>query len=108
MSLPPASPVRLALDELLRWHPTWDLALLDWQLIDAHSIDPEDTWQGRQHLGPWVLVEIGQPSETFDQTPAWATLSYAIFKRTGAIHDIGHDGAVGDDPIWSPASVARR
>jgi hypothetical protein len=27
---------------------------------------------------------------------------YAIWKKTGAVHTIGADGAVSDDPVWLP------
>lgn len=92
----PSSPVRAALDELLRWHPGFDLVAIDWQLVKLGDY--------REHGGPWVLVELGQQSETFDQYPAWAVVAYAIWKRTGAIHD--YDGsAVSDDPIWAPETV---
>jgi hypothetical protein len=50
---------------------------------------------------------LGQPSATFDETPAWAIWKFAIFKATGALHSVGdvhsrYPGAVSDDPLWTP------
>jgi len=97
--------VRLALDELLRLYPMFDLASVDWQLpvpIVLYSEGvPARPWEGGI-VGPWVLVKLGQPSATFDEAPAWATWEFAIWKVTGALYRVGADGAVPDDPIWTP------
>jgi hypothetical protein len=39
--------------------------------------------------------------QSFDEVPAWAIWTFAIFKRTGALHTVT-DGAASDDPIWTP------
>lgn len=84
---------RQGLDLLLFMHKHLDLVSIDWQVpSNVHDFG-----------GPWLLVELGQPSDDFDeQRPAWAIWRYAIWKTTGAVHRIGHDGAVDDDPIAEP------
>ena len=96
MSFEP-SIVRRALDELLRQYPHLDLLRVEWQ-IDP----PRGAWDKRSASrwdGPWVLVDLGQPSEHVDVEPAWALWRFAIWRATGAVHAIGVDGAVSDDPI---------
>jgi hypothetical protein len=85
--------VRQALDELLKRYPMFDLVGIDWQVA------PE-VYESH-YAGAWVLVKLGQPSESFDEGPAWAIWTFAIFKRTGALHTVT-DGAASDDPIWTP------
>lgn len=95
------SKIRPALNELLRRYPGFDLVSIDWQIGDPLGrLRPPVT----EHTGTWVLVRLGQPSENFDETPAWALWGFAIFKATGALHTWGQDapGAVSDDPIWTP------
>ena len=75
------SPARRGLDELLRSAPH----------LDVLSVTQSDVW---------TLVVLGQRSE--DESEAWARHNYAIFKRTGAVHGLGHDGAVTDDPVLLP------
>lgn len=70
---------RRALDSLLAIFPWFDVLDIDWQ------------------HGPWLLVTLGQRSD--DDAHAWATHKYAIWKRTGAVHLVGPDGAVIDPPI---------
>lgn len=77
---------RRALELLLAAYPAFDLLAVDWQL-------PDDVGDG----GPWLLVELGQRSH--DGLETWARHSFAIWKATGAIHGVGHDGAVTDDPL---------
>lgn len=91
------SRVRQALDALLDRYPGFDVVSIDWQL-DSTAWVPAVSAPKPIHGGPWVLVEIGQPSDTFDETPAWAIWQFAIFKATGAVHSMS-DGAVSDDPI---------
>jgi hypothetical protein len=76
---------RQGLDLLLQVHPSFDLVEVDWQLADD---------------GPWVLVTLGQPSE--GDSPVWAKHHYAIWKFTGAVYGVQHDGAVTDDPLLVP------
>ena len=95
-----ASLVRQAFDELLRMHPHLDVVAIEWQI--GNPTRP------LTHDGPWVLVTLGQPSESFDETPAWALWRFAIWKRTGAVYTIGHDGAVSDDPIWATLSLGEK
>ena len=95
--------MRQALDRLLVLYPGFDVVSIDWQL----GIEEDEQWGARAHVGVWVIVRLGQPSETFEETPAWAIWPFAIFKRTGAIHtfpdaDGQSLGAVSDDPIWTP------
>jgi hypothetical protein len=76
---PPA--VRLGLNALLERFP--HLVLLR-----------ADAWPNGN---PWLLVSLGQRSEGEEE--AYARHEFAIWKSTGAVYTIGHDGAVGDDPI---------
>lgn len=92
MSFEP-SMVRRSLDRLLAVYPSFDLVSLDW----GHGYGEVSVYP----VTPWVLVKLGQPSESFDEVPAWALWQFAIFKRTGALHTM-KDGAVSDDPIWTP------
>jgi hypothetical protein len=83
---------RQALDRLLHLMPGYDLLEIDWQLaIDGEGEVP------RPFIGPWLLVTLGQRSD--DGSPVWARHHYAIWKKTGAIHGVQHDGSVTDDPI---------
>lgn len=99
--------VRLALDELLRRYPTFDLVSIDWNVITRPSTWGELVVADSELDQPWALVMLGQPSATFDETPAWAIWKFAIFKATGALHSVGdvhsrYPGAVSDDPLWTP------
>ena len=96
---PRPSRVRMALDELLRRAPHFDVVSIDWQVGRADRLST--TQYEPYHVGPWVLVELGQPSDAFDDVPAWAVWKYAIWKATGALHVIS-EGAVVDPPIWEP------
>jgi hypothetical protein len=81
------SPARRGLDWLLELNPHLELVEADWQRGDL--------------AGPWLLVGLGQQSA--DGADVFAFHRYAIFKRTGAVHGIGVDGAVTDDPLFVPA-----
>jgi hypothetical protein len=72
---------RIGLDRLLEMYSTFNL-------ISAE-------WQGG---GPWLLVSLGQSSDNGD---AHAVHHFAIFKRTGAVHGVQHDGSVTDEPLLS-------
>jgi hypothetical protein len=91
------SRVRRSLDALLARYHGYDVVSIDWQI---ERLPPDVIAQDHPlaSQGPWVLVELGQPSETFDEMPAWAIWQFAIFKATGAVHSM-RDGAVSDDPI---------
>lgn len=85
--------------ERLTFEPTWsrrglDLLLARYPMFDLLRVD------GQQDSGPWLLVELGQPSE--GDAPAWAVWHFAIWKATGAVYLREHDGAVPDDPIFVP------
>lgn len=86
MSFEP-SLIRRSLDELLARFPFFDLLEIDWQWVDE---------LGKEH-GPWVLVKLGQPSES--ETEAWAVWPFAIWKTTGNVYGMDVHGAVEDDPI---------
>jgi hypothetical protein len=88
------STTRRGLDQLLRSFPTWDLIEVDWQL----ALDGEHETV-RAFVGPWLLVTLGQPSE--DGGPYWAKHHFAIWKETGAVHGLLHDGSVTDDPLFT-------
>lgn len=90
---------RRALNALLVMFPDFDLLGVDWQR-------PADYLAHRQgsgsigdlgEPGPWLLVYLGQRSD--DGFEAWARHDYAIWKRTGAVHLVGADGAVIDPPL---------
>jgi hypothetical protein len=81
------SPARQGLNLLLRAYPHFDV-------VDV-------VWQGEG--APWVLVSLGQPGE--GDVQAWAVWSFAIFKRTGAVHTMrAPAGPVSDDPIFAPTT----
>ena len=86
MSFEP-SLVRQGLDWLLEHFPHLDVVKVEWQTEDGH-------W-----TGPWVLVEMGQPS--LGGIAAWAVWKFAIWRETGAVYQM-HDGAVSDDPDFVP------
>jgi hypothetical protein len=85
--------VRRGIDWLLAQHPHLDVVKVDWQ------VDPSDGRSVARWRGPWVLVDLGQPSEQIVLEPAWAVWKYAIWRTTGDVYVVGADGAVGDDPI---------
>ena len=91
------SSARRGLDALLARFPMYDLLALDW--------DPGRPVQGRRagdlNVNPWLIVELGQRSD--GSTEAWTASKFAIWKSTGAVHTIGADGAVSDDPILTPS-----
>jgi hypothetical protein len=89
----PGTRVRRALDALLAHYPAFDLLRVDWQ------IDPGDERRSPHWAGSWVLVDLGQPSDLIDLKPAWAVWRFAIWRATGAVHQVGPDGAVIDPPI---------
>jgi hypothetical protein len=78
---------------LLFTHPHFDVLKVDWQ--DSTSLGSAS----------WVLVELGQPSETSRLDPlhgtAWAIWRFAIWKATGAVYRMD-GGAVEDDPFIEP------
>ena len=76
---------RIALDRLLTLYPHFDVVRIEWQ-----------------REGPWVLVDLGQPSETngHSDPDAFAVHPFAIFKRTGAVYGMSN-GAVDDEPFLS-------
>lgn len=88
------TPARRGLDKLLELHPHLELV----KASATVPVGENDAWT------PWLLVTLGQPSERREPgTPeAWAIWQFAIWKTTGAVHTIGHDGAVSDDPILEP------
>lgn len=97
--------VRLALDELLRRYPFFDLVSIEWQGLPMELFSesiPQRRWGAL--AGPWVLVSLGQPSELNESSlnEAWAIWPFAIWKNTGTLYTVGADGAVPDDPIWTP------
>ena len=79
------SPARRGLDLLLERHPHLELVTAEWQREDAE--------------GPWLLVTLGQRSDVGEAFALWP---FAIWKSTGAVHGIGADGAVTDDPLYAP------
>lgn len=85
--------VRQALDVLLKRYPDFDVVSVEWQ------VDPGDNRSVARWDGPWVLVDLGQPSEHMEIEPAWAVHQFAIWRTTGAVHRIGPEGAVEDEPI---------
>lgn len=76
------SPARHGLDWLLEQHPHLELL--------------EAKWIG----GPWLTVTLGQRSDTDDDV--FARWSFAIWKRTGAVHGVQALGDVTDDPLYVP------
>lgn len=84
------TPFRRGLDWLLAMHPGFDL-------LDA-------TMPGRSVGFPaaWLVIELGQPSEDEAALGAYAVHRYAIWKNTGAVHFLGADNAVSDEPIYRP------
>ena len=80
---------RRALDELLTAYPFFDVLKIEWGLDDEGFTGPY----------PWLLVELGQPSE--DDAEVWARHRFAIWKSTGAVHGLQHDGSVTDDPLFT-------
>lgn len=99
MSFDP-SPARKGLDALLERYPHFDLLSVDWQIgSEYRSGAPDWTYI----VGPWLLVTLGEPSDTSTPEPirAWARWEFAIWKHTGAVHSM-EGGAVSDDPIFTP------
>lgn len=74
-------------------HPDFDVLRVDWQNALAGGCHPSLAPRNVEP-GPWLLVTLGQRSDAGNE--AWAETTYAIFKRTGAIHFLGLDGAVSD------------
>jgi hypothetical protein len=58
-----------------------------------------------QHDGPWLLVDLGQPSDTIEPDgqyhEAWAIHPFAIWKTTGSVYGMNEHGAVNDEPLLS-------
>lgn len=73
---------RIGLDRLIGMYSTFDLISAEWQ-----------------EEGPWLLVALGQPSA--GKNDAHAVHHFAIWKHTGAVHGVQHDGAVTDEPLLS-------
>jgi len=95
--------VRESIDWLLDHHPGLDVVAIDWQIARELPYPNDDPRLAPPvHNGVWVLVEIGQPSDAFDDVPAWAVWSFAILKTTGALYRRGVDGVVPDEPIYEP------
>lgn len=88
---PEPSLARKGLDALLRLFPGREVQAIDSQperpllaeVIETGSIEELTVLAG----GPWVRVWFVGGAE------------FAIWKRTGAVYQVGHDGAVMDDPI---------
>ena len=78
-----SSPARRGLDLLLARYPMLDLVTAEWQAD-----------------GPWLLVTLGQQSA--GGGPPFALYPFAIWRSTGAVHGIQHDGAVIDDALYVP------
>jgi hypothetical protein len=79
---------RRALDALLARYPDFDLLSVDWKIGPG----------GDDLARVWLLVELGQRSQ--DGADVWARHRFAIWRRTGAVHGLGLDGAVTDDPLF--------
>jgi hypothetical protein len=73
---------RIGLDRLLGMYSTHNLIMAEWQ-----------------GDGPWLLVSLGHQGA--GDPDAHAVHHFAIFKRTGAVHGIQHDGSVTDEPLLS-------
>ncbi|HEX8752110.1 MAG TPA: hypothetical protein VF731_01725 [Solirubrobacterales bacterium] len=99
-AFPDPSLVRRGLDLLLAAYPHLDVLSIEWQIDGGSELAP-----GRRWAGPWVLVELGQPSDHIDELPAWAVWKFAIWRTTGSVYSVGADGAVGDDPILQLAEA---
>ena len=89
------SPARRGLDWLLELNPHLELLSIEWQ------IDPSDGRSVARWAGPWILVELGQPSENVELEPVFARHRFAIWRATGAVHGMD-GGAVTDDPLFEP------
>lgn len=89
------SRVRQGLDRLLELHPHLDLVAIDWQIDHLGGLISGPLAE----RGPWVLVDLGQPSDRFDRVPAWALWRFAILKTTGNVYRLEPGGAVEDDPL---------
>jgi hypothetical protein len=83
-----ASAARQGLDLLLQTYPDFDL------------LEVELGWMEPDLARPWLIVVLGQPSA--DGSPAWVRHSFAIWKSTGAVHGLQHDGSVTDDALFGP------
>jgi hypothetical protein len=81
------TPARRGLDALLARYPMLDLVHADARPHPT-TAEPSD---------PWLLVTLGQRSEGMSEV--YARHEFAIWKNTGAVYIVGHDGAVADDPI---------
>lgn len=92
MSFFDPSLARRGLDLLLMTHPHLDLVAA-W--IPGREGDTLLNAIGT----PWLRVDLGQKSE--GETDAYAVWSYAIWRHTGAVHQM-RDGAVDDDPLIEP------
>lgn len=95
---------RQALNNLLALHPEFDVLRVDWQLGERELCNHLDCESGKPCFrsagmipGPWLMVTLGQRSD--DGAEAWAERTYAIWKSTGAIHFLQHDGSVSDDAL---------
>jgi hypothetical protein len=86
MSFDP-TPARRGLDLLLSRCPHLDLVKADAD-YDPSPLTPTNAW---------LLVTLGQRSEGMAEV--YALHDYAIWKNTGAVHGVGRDGAVSDNPI---------
>jgi hypothetical protein len=78
------SRARRGLNLLLERYPHFDVVRVD-----------------HQRGGPWVLVDLGQPSDgQADPTlEAFAVHPFAIWKQTGSVYGMDEFGAVLDDPL---------
>lgn len=84
---------RRGLDALLARYPGLDLVALEQQ------VDPSDGRSAARWRGPWMLVDLGEPSEQIELEPVWTLRKFAIWRATGDVYSIGANGAVGDDPL---------
>lgn len=86
------APCRRGLDWLLALHPGLTVLRVDYGRARLEApVMPSSSW---------CEVDLGQASE--GGIEAFAVHRYAIWKNTGAVHPIGHDGAVTDDPMYRP------
>lgn len=92
------SKARQGIDKLLSVFAHREIESIDSQLshpIEVYDVDEKgvraSTPYRRWDLpnGPWVLVKFVGGDE------------YAIWKHTGAVYRVGHDGAVEEDPIMT-------
>lgn len=87
------SPARRGLDRLLTVLPFREIEFVAGDAIDLAFLD--NAHRNVDYVGPpldnpWLVVQFVGGDR------------YAIWKATGAVHRVGPDGAVDDDPILTP------